>query len=217
MGLLLMAMAVIQWTSRSQEQHLGRPPHLKGVLPTNLPGWRVADEQIGETEIIRRSIAAQLSYDEAVYRSFRRGNDYFTIYIAYWGRGKTPARIVASHTPDRCFTLSGMRCIMMKFNHSLAEFGAINTQAEWRLFEDHDKQHTYVIFWHRVGGQLYDYNSQFNAIPNLKSWIRDAFQQAVAGTPEQYFIRITSNRPMEYLKADDGFRAIIAQACQVGV
>jgi hypothetical protein len=48
-------------------------------------------------------------------------------------------------------------------------------------------------------------------------WWKDAVQQAVLGSREQYFIRLTSSEPLESLWSDPGFAEVLRGLGQLGL
>ena len=87
-----------------------RAAHLKTTLPREVPGWEVDDKALGETEAVHAAVDKWLRLDDFVFRSYSRGRVHFDVYVAYWGPGKMPVQMVASHTPDRCWTENGWKC-----------------------------------------------------------------------------------------------------------
>ena len=130
--------------------------------------------------------------------------------MAYWGSGKMPTRFVASHTPDRCWTENGWHCLQMKFMQDEVVDGTALKPAEWRLFEPPDGgKPVYVLYWHLVDGRVYDYGRRFNAVPEPMRWWKDAVQQVLRGSREQFFIRLTSSEPLEQLWGDAGVAEVL--------
>jgi hypothetical protein len=99
-----------------------------------LDGWVVSEELLGTTEAVSEAALKVLNLDDYVYRRFRRGNLSFTVYAAYWAPGRMPTRLVASHTPDRCWTENGMRCIDLRFKESYEVKSRALLPAEYRVF-----------------------------------------------------------------------------------
>jgi hypothetical protein len=94
----------------------------------------------------------------------------------------------------------------MKFKARETFEGSPLQPAEWRVFEPpRGGAPTYVMYWHLVEGRTSDYGNRFNNVPDPVLWWKDAMQQAVLGSREQYFIRLTSNEPLENLWNDPGF------------
>jgi hypothetical protein len=194
-------------------------PHLAQTIPLTIPGgWTGADVPLGTNEFISNEVEKVLNYDAVLNREFSRGGESFGVYVAYWGAGKMPTRLVASHTPDRCWTENGWRCLAMKFKQPEIFEGAVLQPAEWRIFEPPlGGSPTYVLYWHLVEGHAYDYGDRFNNVPSPILWWKDAVQQAVLGSREQYFIRLTSNEPLENLWNDPGFAEVLRGLGQLGL
>ncbi len=191
--------------------------HLASSLPLKVAGWTGRDVPLGPSEFLASEAEKVLNYDDVLNRQFTRGGRMFGVYVAYWGAGKMPTRLVASHTPDRCWTENGWRCLEMKFKQRESLDGSPLQPAEWRRFESPNGEQTYVMYWHLVDGSLYDYGERFNAIPDPVRWWKDAVQQVFLGSREQYFIRITSNEPIETLWHDPGFERVLHGLADLGL
>ena len=216
-SVLVMAVA-LQGMNIFRETPRPRSPHLAQSVPPTLSGWNVRDVPLGQNEFMSGEVEKVLNYDEFVSREYSRGGENFGVYVAYWGAGKMPTRLVASHTPDRCWTENGWQCLQMKFKTPEVFEGTALQPAEWRMFEPpHGGVPIYVLYWHLVEGRTYDYGERFNAIPDPFLWWKDAMQQAVLGSREQYFIRLTSSAPLENLWNDPGFAEIIRGLGRLGL
>jgi hypothetical protein len=213
-----MATVALQGLQLIQGPQQTRGPHLAKMVPRDLPGWSVRDVPLGPNEFMAGEVEKVLNYDEFLNREYNRAGESFGVYVAYWGAGKMPTRLVASHTPDRCWTENGWRCQTMKFKQS-GIFNGLDLQpAEWRLFlPPRGDQPTYVLYWHLVEGRTYDYGERFNAVPSPTRWAQDAVQQALLGSREQYFIRLTSSEPLESLADDPGFAAVLRGLGDLGL
>ena len=176
-----------------------------------LAGWKVHDEPLGPSEAISASALKTLNLDEYVYRAYTKGSTRFAIYAAYWAPGRMPTRQVASHTPDRCWTENGMRCLDMKFKLPVTVGDRALLPAEWRVFAAPGGEVTHVMYWHLVDGELYDYGDRFSAIPHPWLWWKDTVAQVLEGSREQHFVRITSNIPFDQLRRDAGFETALGQ------
>jgi hypothetical protein len=217
-AVVLAAAVVVQHVHIFRQDHRSSPPHLARALPAEIPGWTSRDLALGANEYLKSEAEKVLNFDDVVFREFSHGDESFAVYVAYWGAGKMPTRMVASHTPDRCWTENGWRCLALKFKQPEAVDGAPLQPAEWREFEPPDGgKPTYVLYWHLVEGRLYDYGSRFNAVPDPVRWWKDAVQQAILGSREQYFIRITSGQPLENLWRDPGFAEVLRRLAQLGL
>ena len=216
--LVLFVSVTVQGVNIFHDVPKPRGAHLGKIVPASLPGWSSRDLPLGENEFVTKQAEKILNLDEVMYREFRRGDAYFTVYVSYWGAGKMPSQLVASHTPDRCWTENGWHCLAMKFRQVMRVDGVPLQPAEWRLFEPpNGGKPTYVVFWHLVEGRVYDYGERFNENPEPFRWLRDAVQQAFLGNREQYFIRITSSEPSEKLWLEPGFIECLRGLRQLGL
>lgn len=195
-----------------------RAPHLRQTIPSAPEGWVGRDVPLGANEFITKVAEKTLNFDEVFYREYRRGAEYFTVYVAYWGAGKMPVQLVASHTPDRCWTENGWRCLAMKFHQSYVLEGCMLQPAEWRKFEPPDGGKAIsVVFWHLVAGKAYEYGERFNSIPDPIQWGKNAILQAFAGNQEQYFIRVASSEPLEKIWTDPGVVDVFRGLLRLGL
>lgn len=194
-----------------------KPPHLAAMVPTEVAGWRGVDVPLGPNEFMQETVEKVLRYDDFINREYRRGSVVFGVYAAYWGAGKMPTRLVASHTPDRCWTENGWRCQDMRFEERLFAGGEALQPADWRRFRSPGGGMTHTLFWHLIDGRAYDYGERFNDIPHPLEWWKDSVQQAIHGSREQYFIRITCSVPFEQVWDDPAIQQIMAALGRVGL
>jgi hypothetical protein len=218
-ALVLATATGIQGVKFFHETPKPHDPHLARTIPLAIPGgWTGTDVPLGSNEFNSNEAEKVLNYDAVLNREYGRGGETFGVYVAYWGAGKMPTRLVASHTPDRCWTENGWRCLAMKFKQPEIFEGAVLQPAEWRIFEPPlGGSPTYVLYWHLVEGHAYDYGDRFNNVPSPILWWKDAVQQAVLGSREQYFIRLTSNEPLENLWGDPGFAEVLRGLGRLGL
>ncbi|HEY4989402.1 MAG TPA: exosortase-associated EpsI family protein [Opitutaceae bacterium] len=217
-ALSLVAAASLQGFHFFNEIPRPRGPHLEQTVPTTVAGWKSRNVPLGQSELLTNEAEKVLNYDEVLNRVFTKGSETFGVYVAYWSAGKMPARLVASHTPDRCWTGNGWHCLAMKFRQSELFEGRLLQPAEWRVFESPSGgEQTYVLYWQLVEGRAYDYGGQFNAVPNPVIWWKDAMQQVAMGSREQYFIRLTSNQPVEKIWSDPGISEIVRRLEGLGL
>ena len=166
------------------------------------------------------AVRKTLNFDDYVFRVYQRGDTVVGVYIAYWGAGRMPLQKVASHTPDRCWTENGWTCPEQRFNVALQNEGVALKPAQWRLFVPPGGaggSKEYVLYWHLVGDGVYDYGDRFNNRPDAYKWWRDTVRYAFTGSAEQYFVRLSCNRPFEDVWNDPGFERVLASVAAVGV
>jgi hypothetical protein len=189
---------------------------LAELIAKSASDWAVTDEPIGMTEAVSEAALKTLNLDDFVYRRYRRGGVSFTVYAAYWAAGKMPTRLVASHTPDRCWTENGMRCVDLKFKQTYEVKGRPLLPADWRVFVSGEAR-TQVVYWHLVEGKLYDYGDRFNAVPHPLLWWKDTLEQATYGSREQLFVRVAAEVPLEQIWSDPGFQDVMESVAKLGL
>lgn len=194
-----------------------KPVQLASRIPGEADGWTVRDEPLGPNESVRDAVAKNLNYDDYVYRIFQRGGTRFGVYVAYWSPGRMPVNKVASHTPDRCWVENGWRCDTTRFGEVLSVNGsAALLPGQGREFIAPNGEREHVLYWHRVGARLYDYGERLNTGPDPVKWWRDTVAYAFSGSDEQYFVRLTSNRPFAELKNEPAFGAVVTALAKLG-
>ena len=218
-GLLLVLAIAFQLVQRLHEQPqvVPRTP-IANILPKSLEGWSVADESLGQTEAVSDTVLKTLNLDDYVYRRYARSGNSFTVYAAYWAPGRMPTRLVASHTPDRCWTENGMKCVEMSFRQQYQLEQKPLLPAEYRAFTPgQGGEKTYVAYWHLVEGKVYDYGERFNAVPSPWLWWKDTLAQAAYGSREQLFVRIASNLPITELWKNADFQQVMGKVAGMGL
>ena len=186
----------------------GRGKHLAAAIPAQPFGWKSQEVPLGATEEVRGAVSDILRYDDVLLREYRSVRGTVAVYIAYWGPGQMPTQLVAAHTPDRCWTEVGWVCEQVRHKTTLLLPAGVSLPAEWRLFANPGGQRLQVLYWHLVGGQVYDQGERLTTSPSLGRWLRDALGQIFQAPPEQYFIRLSSDRPFEELQDDAGWRQL---------
>ncbi|MBI2513183.1 MAG: hypothetical protein HYV96_14490 [Opitutae bacterium] len=191
---------------------------LKTIFPSSIPGVLACHElELGPTETARAEVEKTLRYDDLLYCEYRLRAAVVTVYVAYWGPGRMPTQLVASHTPDRCWVSAGWTCEEMRHQVALGAARVVDAPGEWRRFAGPDGARLQVQFWQLVGGELYDYGERSNRVPSIWRWWRDAARQALRAPPEQYFIRVTSDRPFEQLAGDPGWLTLERALARIGL
>lgn len=190
---------------------------LGAVLPESLAGWQSRELEIGSSEMLIKTAERVLRFDDYVYREYRKGDRIVSIYVAYWRPGRAAPREIAMHTPDQCWTANGWACREQRHAIQLGGYAPQLAAGEWRLFSTPAGESTYVQFWHLVGGEVYDHGERLqNASSAWRVW-RVSVKQALKGLPEQYFIRLTSNRDFETLAAEPGWTELVAALGRLGL
>lgn len=218
-GLVLQA-GLIRDVKRGDTSSPAQEMGLTERVPTELNGWRVRDEPLGPTEFLKSAVEQNLNYDDMVNRIYQNNDTTLGVYVAYWSPGRMPVQKVASHTPDRCWSENGWSC--REFDRitglTVGEDGPEITPAQWRVFQPpQSEESTYVMYWHLVGGDLYDYGEGLNKSLGPIAWWKETLHYAFKGSAEQYFIRLTSNRSFEEIWNEPGVEEIVAALAKLGL
>lgn len=195
------------------------PGRLSPALAERIP-WKVGelegkDVPLGPSEFVDATAKEKMEYDDVLNREYQTPRGTFGIYIGYWGRGKRSPSHVASHTPDRCWTLAGMEC--EEADHSfLVRYGdAISAVGQGRRFRAPQGHVLYTAFWHRVGDRFYDYGGRLHddlpPADRVKRVVRDLF----FWREDQFFVRVTATRPLSDFASDPVFQAVMKAVCEV--
>jgi hypothetical protein len=189
-------------------------------IPEALPSWQVRDEPLGQNERVNAGVAEVLRFDDFIFRRYSKGEQSFSVYVAHWGRGKMPTRLVAEHTPDRCWVENGWTCDQRFERNPIALEGRALLPAEYRIFRSPGSvtgSH-HVIFWLLVDGKEYDFGQHKNLITHAVQWWAGAFSEfARHRLPEHYFVRIASISPFESLWREPGFQTVMKSVADLGL
>ncbi|MEY2881525.1 MAG: hypothetical protein RLZZ15_3905 [Verrucomicrobiota bacterium] len=194
-----------------------RSVDLAVAVPASLAGWTVRDEPLGTTEASSAWVARTLNFDRAVQRVYTRGERKFTVFAAYWGRGKMPARTIAIHTPDCCWTRAGYRCTAAKFHQTLRPGGVALHPAEWRTFVGPGGEREHALFWLVSGGAPFEFGEMVDGAGDpwltAKAFVRDT----VRGCEEAIYVNVSTNLAFDELVADADFQIVLRQLAQAGL
>lgn len=214
----LIAFFAIGYTPKSHEIVAKPAGHMDALIPHNPPGWNSEEVPLGQTEEVARAAEKILATTEHFSRRYISDDKTrsFTVYISYWARGLADPRLAASHTPDRCWVSNGWKNYLdkAKYEYPVKIDGKDFIPAYYRELSVDTiggSNYRYVIFWHTVDGERYDYgtgNTMFNA--GAYNYIRNIFVSNFGTPPEQYFIRVDSDIPIEKLMPDKGFKEVLS-------
>lgn len=178
-------------------QHPKFHGRLSELLPkeSDLNGWQVRVRRFAESIEMERFTRELLLFDDAVYVDFLRGDMRVSIYLAYWRPGTVSSHWVASHTPDTCWVYGGWQCLL-RDTKSIGREMSASFVMEHRTFRLNE-QVEHVVFCHLVDGRPQTYVG----VGPLPSRLRDFLdrlnsRQWRRPDTEQFFIRISSNRPL---------------------
>jgi hypothetical protein len=207
---LVLALAVgLVLTGMSQ-----RPPKFTGEFGRLVPGaeeagaWQVKDLPIAETPEAQRMVDELLNFDQAVYRTYAKGDRRISIYLAYWRPGKMQPKDIGRHTPDSCWVLSGWKRTHMATREDLrTRDGGRVRMTEHRTFVANG-QTEHVAFWHVIEEATHSYRT--GGRPPWHWLITDSIRRGLNQKPEQFFLRISSNRPLEDFWTDELVQGVVS-------
>jgi len=218
LGAILLQWVVTQYFAYDHSTGTAKNARMQSLLGAPLNGWEMKDEPLANTEAYAQDVRTALNLDDYFYRIYRRADASFAVFVCYWAPNKMPANLVASHTPDRCWSQSGWICDKFDLWRDMPAGAERLQPGFWRTFRGPAGHRQEVIYWHLIGGraQLYSGN-RFNQVVNWRFWWKEAFLFGVNGNAEQYFVRITSERPLSELWGMPGFQEMLTRLAGMGV
>jgi hypothetical protein len=137
-----------------------------------------------------------------------------TVYIAYWAAGQASVSRVASHTPDACWPGAGWIPKPAPDEQEIPRLPGITIfPGERRLFGTADGYQQYVWFWHIYDGRVIGYEDPYS-VPAL---FRLALQYGFRRQGDQFFVRVSSNKPWRELAAEPLVRQIFTNLARTGL
>lgn len=188
-------------------------PVLTDILPLHAEGWSV------QTPGDLYQFADILQTSHLIERTYvRTAGDgkmtQLTVYVAYWAPGQASVSRVASHTPDACWPGAGWISKAVLGEQEVPQLpGATIFPAEHRLFKNAEGYPQYVWFWHIYDGRVINYQNPYS-VPAL---FQLALQYGFRRQGDQFFVRVSSNRPWRDLAAEPVVHEIFANLARVGL
>jgi exosortase len=191
-------------------------PHaeIASLLPAESSGWKV------ETTSGLRQFAGVLRTTQLAERSYRKiGADgqpvEVVLYVAHWKPGQAPVSLVASHTPDACWPGSGWVTQLVADPQVVLHLdGRPLPRAEHRIFRHPEAPAAQQVwYWHVYDGRVINYRDPYS-VPAL---VELALHYGFKREGEQYFVRLSSNRPWEQLANEPLLVQIFGNLSRVGL
>ena len=187
---------------------------LSKIIPNKLPGWEIQDLEIADTPESSARVSDFLNFDDAIFRSFEKGDIQVGLYVAYWSPGKAPYRWAGAHTPDTCWVQAGWICSQREYSIPFQHGDTQFKPAEYGVYEtETDRKNVY--FWHLVGNQAYSYKQQ--GAHNIFGALIDVKRHGLDLRKEQFFIRLSSNKTIDQLRQITGFSEILDSLALLGL
>jgi hypothetical protein len=183
---------------------------LRDSVPRVLPGWRGQDLPLGPSEFVSQHATRLLAFDDYVYREYRNGTQFFTVYVAFWNRSDNVGpREVAEHIPDNCWVSNGWKCEQARHAVPLPPFADSLATGEWRVFSHLDQPLMYVQYWHLVGQDLYPHVQRYSDVTAAWNLWSRGVTELFRGPSDQLFVRIAANADFENFADNPGWRQMI--------
>ncbi len=184
---------------------------LEELVPRDIPGWRCDELPLAQTEELKGRVLEKLDLTDYISRTYTKRDTQVILYIAYWEPLQMPVRQVGSHTPEVCWVLNGWECTEIERDVFLPFGDTFLKSAEKRVLEvPEQRQKQFVAYWHLIDGKV------FKARNRVGMWDRwnmltDHFRFGLNQKPEQYFVRISANVPLDEVWRDPGFRVLLRE------
>ncbi len=200
-------------SSRPPGGNLRPVPDLGALLPGSAAGWQV----VTPNDLYQFADILQTSHlFERTYLRKTGAKDFvqFTVYIAYWPSGQASVSRVASHTPDACWPGAGWTPHPLIDAQEAPELpGLILSPGERRLFQSAQGYRQNVWFWHLYDGRVLNHRDPYS-VPAL---LEIALQYGFRRQGEQFFIRLSSNKPWRELAEEPLVREIMSNLTTLGL
>lgn len=199
LGVFVVAVAM-QFFGGQRERDRMVAPHVANLLPKAFPGWTVEDRPVADSPDLQKAVKSILSYDDAVFRIYRKGDVEIAVYLAYWLPGKIDPEMVDGHTPDICWPANGWKMTVLPPLAARSVDGVSLPLPNHRHFTAPGQDLT-VLFWQINGHQIRQSFSTDEAhIPFMQRARRRVVRIWNAVTQpagQQVFLRVSSNRPID--------------------
>ncbi len=213
-GAIFLVAVAIQAYPLFVTSEITKTDSLDNLISESISGWSFRELPLAETEEARNTVERRLNFDDYVSRVYRSGETEVGVYIAYWEPGKTAVRMVGAHTPDTCWVQNGWTCTARESDVRKEVRNVDLKPGEFGVYEIRDHvQH--VLFWHLVGNRVYGYEQHDSH--NRFATLQDMMQFGLNQRQEQYFIRVSSNRPFEEIWDDPGFAQLMEDIAALGL
>ncbi len=213
-GAIFLVAVAIQAYPLLVNSEINKTKPLDELISHDLPGWSSMQLPLGETEEVRNTVERRLNFDDYFSRIYRSGDMEVGVYIAYWEPGKTAVRMVGVHTPDTCWVQNGWACTERESDVRKEVREVSLKPGEFGVYEIRDTVR-HVLFWHLVGDRVYGYEQQDQH--QILAPLQDMMNFGLNQRQEQYFIRISSNRPFQEIWTDPGFTRLMEDIAALGL
>lgn len=191
---------------------------LTKLLPASLPGWTVEDSSLGQTEGDAQKVQEILQYDDAIFRTYRRGNLVIGVHVVYWRPNPSKTEYNLAHSPDICWPNAGWSLQERVYEKHVTSAGWTSPPGQYRVFEANGKT-TEMLFWHLRRGQLSGYmmGDQTRWRARLTHMLEQTYRSFRFGSvADEIFVRITMDAPLEEVIRSDAWAEIAKSLAVTG-
>ncbi len=189
----------------------GPAPDLLALLPPEAPGWEVRTRT--DLGLFAGTLRTESMAERTYLRSGSAGASQVTIYIAYWQPGQASVGLVGSHTPDACWPGAGWVPGDVADRSVVLEAGGRPLPAaQHRLFTSGAFAQQ-VWFWQLYGGRPIEVGNTHS----VRTLIAIALRYGIRQSGEQYFIRVSSNRPWDEVAREPFFAEFFSRVRPLGL
>ena len=171
--------------------------NLGKLVPHRAEGWHVATttDLYQFSDILRTEHLMERTY----MKEDARGRFEISLYIAYWPAGAVPVSQVTTHTPDACWPGSGWTPkLVPAWERDLRLGDHVIPRTEYRQFTTSSQRIEHVWFWHVYDGAPISFRDPYSVPALVENALRYGFRRE----GEQYFVRLSSNRPWHELAGE---------------
>ena len=169
------------------------------VAPAEIPGWKVKDIPLAESQGMLAHVLKTLDFDDYASREYTKGALSITFYAAYWKPGKRSPIDAGGHNPDACWVNFGWTRTAREYSVAGKKFsGRELVPYEFGVYE-RDGGTIPVFFWHLVNGEPHAYKDHragwkdgwAGVLFRLPKRIEDLRRLGLNQRREQLFVRIS--------------------------
>lgn len=175
----------------------GKPEFIGNVFDLvpkdiDLQGWVLQYQPLAESPEDGLRVIDILRFDQVAYVTYTRANTRISLYVAYWAPGSMSVRSVGYHSPDICWAEVGWRTVPEYSWEETMNVGKISFPVNHRVFTNGGMSE-HVVFWHCIDGNVEKRKRRLKWTSSV--FLNDLIYWDEPRHSEQFFIRISSNRP----------------------
>jgi exosortase len=213
-GAALVLVFALDTHRRSTANASDPAPDLAQLVPAQFPGW----EKVTTDDL--SPFTAELQTDHLIERNYFHGAapgpSQITIYLAYWEPGRVPVSLVESHTPETCWPGTGWVGLPPPTATAISTYsvaGRTLPPPTELFFKDGNGTPRYTWYWHLDAGRLIAPVNPFSP----RALLGLAWRYGFLTSGEQWFVRISSNRPWVQIADEPLVASVLAKLQPMGL